>query len=177
MKGITVLILLLSAFFVLKAKEPSNHYVGMLIYLDQLSEVDKINKTIFDEILKKNYTIKEIYPQNPSAITLGFRFYIIKDEKWNGVIAVDEECGVYKLKGFNRNDFSTFFSDFKYLLRLGGRKMSNKKLIKNLEQLQIGVDFKCLYEANKRLEYSHKEKYPCAYRDWNVVFTDHCFEK
>lgn len=175
MKRIAVFILLLSAVFALNAKVPSNHYVGMLIYLDQLSDVDGFNKTIFDEILKKQYTIKEISPQDPSAITLGFRFYLIKNEKWNGVIAVDEECGVYKLKGFNRNDFSTFFSDFKYLLQLGGRKMSNKKLIKNLEQMQIGVDFKCMYEANKRLEYSRKEKYPCAYRDWNVVFTDSCF--
>lgn len=166
----------------LSAQEPSKYAIGMLLFMDgHLGRADKVNMSDFSGFMENeynNYTIKLKNPRNLDGFTLGFRFYSIQNDKWEGIIVTHNECGIYKLKGFDHNDFTSFFSDFKYIYHLGGmRKVSNRKILKNLEKLGVDIDFKCLYKASKNFECTLKEKYPCANRSWDwCIIGGNCFK-
>ena len=178
MKKIVFSICMLFASVNINANEPSKYAIGMLIFLDRyLGRADKVEMSDFIEFMKNdyNYTITQIFPHNLHTISIGFNFYKIQNDKWNGIIAVENDCGIYRLKGFYINDFSTFFSNYKYAASLVTKKRSDRKLLKTLEGFE--VDCKCLYNAHKKLECTLKEKYPCANRSWDgCVIGGNCFK-
>ena len=180
MKRFIYIICFFSLGINLSAQEPSKYVIGMLLFMERSYGTEKINKSDFYEYMENefNYTIKRKLPRNLDAFTLGFRFYSIQNEKWEGMIAIHNESGIYKLKGFDHNEFTSFFSDFKYIYHLGGmRKVSNRKILKNLENLGVDIDFKCLYKASKNFECTLKEKYPCANRSWDwCIIGGNCFK-
>jgi len=158
----------------LSAQEPSKYAIGMLLFMDgHLGRADKVNMSDFSGFMENeynNYTIKLKNPQNLDGFTLGFRFYSIQNDKWEGIIVTHNECGIYKLKGFDHNDFTSFFSDFKYIYNLGKRKkVSDRVILKKLIDLGINIDFKCLYRSSRNFECTQNDKYPCTNRRWDVL--------
>ena len=178
MKKILFSICMLITAINVNAKEPSKYAIGMLIFMDgYFGRADKVNMSDFSEFMKNdyNYTITQIFPHNMHTISIGFSFYRIQNDQWNGVIAVKNDYDIYRLKGFNINDFSTFFSNYKYAASFLMKKISDKKLLKTLEGFE--VDCKCLYEANKKFESTLKEKYPCVNRSWDgCIIGGNCFK-
>lgn len=156
------------------AKEPSEQIIGMLMFLNNASEISDLDVSDYNRFMKEdyNYEIKQISPKNSNHFKVGFDYYLISNESWNGIIAVWDDSEIYRLKGFFSNDFATFFSNYKYECRF--QKMSDRKLLKTLEG--IGVDFKCLYKANKKFEGTIKENHPCVMRKSEDHIIKNCFK-
>ena len=79
------------------------------------------------------------------------------------IIAINPKTGlVYRLKGFNDNNFLTFLRDFKEIYkRKTDKAISSNKLIKKYKLPD--VNFKCLYKG-LRAKNIDIQKYPCLIR-------------
>lgn len=180
MKKIVVFIYTFLFVVNMRAKEPTKDIIGMLIFLDRATEIASLSAYDYNKFMieEYNYEVKQLFPYNTNRIKTGFEYYSISNGMWNGVIATWNDSDIYKLKGFSSNDFSIFFSNYKYECNNGVRKISDKRILKSLEGL--GVDFKCLYDANKRFECTIKEKHSCAMRKCDIKTMDeiniNCFK-
>lgn len=87
------------------------------------------------------------------------------------ILCINMETGViYRLRGFNGNDFFSYLRDFAevYNTYTGHyrrmKKISNRKFFKNYQV--SGLDFKCLYKgliSKKKFQnkYQYSNEYPC----------------
>jgi hypothetical protein len=81
----------------------------------------------------------------------------------NYVISVNKQTGyIYRLAGFDTNDFLGFLADYKEMyLKCNSKKLKTSTFLKNFKV--EGLDFDCLYEGLRKDELDRK-KYTCLYR-------------
>lgn len=84
------------------------------------------------------------------------------------ILAVNQKTGlVYRLKGFNGNDFLGFLLDFKAEYEESiGEKLTTKKFLKSYKVEEL--DFQCLYQGLYSDE-TDRNKYPCLKRVSDAV--------
>lgn len=79
------------------------------------------------------------------------------------IISVNQKTGsIYKLAGFDTNDFLGFLSDYKEIFLIcNSKKLKTSTFLKNYKVDKL--DFNCLYKGLRKEELDRK-KYLCLYR-------------
>lgn len=121
---------------------------SLTLKIDTVNKVNKLND-LNDPFRYYKIDLKSLnqkLPKNESTVQSLSLFHGLNTIL---IIAINHENGlIYRLKGFNGNDFPSYFHDFKAIyLKQTGDLFSNKKFIK--EYVVEGLDFECLLKCFK----------------------------
>lgn len=112
------------------------------------------------------YSVKEsqiTYTRNLSKLEVNY-FGISSDFSLGDyIISVNQKTGsIYKLSGFDTNDFLSFLADYKEIyLNCNSKNLKTSTFLKKYKV--SGLDFDCIYKGLKA-EKLDRKKHPCLYR-------------